>query len=428
MGFFSKLADIVSGSTDRSGNNQSNPVQSTQPAHTTPRSIDPSAESIVYDIYCTVGSCIHWVENSTNAEKFFSNYDLLIQSLTRLTNIQYPYYQPYPKDELRSYRDREQTLIQDFIKRGYHSSIDKAGKLKTVTAQQKVLDNFFKSLDFYSTRFSSETVSLVRNLQDKKPDYSEQNPYKIKNIVFDEQRETILLRTLREAKSAQEAHTVLISIIQFYYQYRDLGEKYINLCIRYCNEDIKMVKKVNLEYREELKQLYSDLRGAALEEKLSTSRNSTPSPGFKRLCIIYFNRHEYTKAIEIAESAISYGHNIAYFEKTIERCEKKLNQYSADESNASYTTETRTQPTATHGIENISNEIKRISEGKVIECHFIEEDRPDCLRIHIYSSGNQKAAIVKIMKSDLSIEARKFTNGVPSTHMLSSVSELSGLL
>ncbi len=49
---------------------------------------------------------------------------------------------------------------------------------------------------------------------------------------------------------------------------------------------------------------------------------------------------------------------------------------------------------------------------------------PDFLRLHIYTSNNQKAATIKIMKSDMSIQLRKFSNGIPVSVTLSNVAEL----
>ncbi len=76
------------------------------------------------------------------------------------------------------------------------------------------------------------------------------------------------------------------------------------------------------------------------------------------------------------------------------------------------------------GIQDISAEIKRIANELVAEYKCIEEDISDCLRLHIYTSNNQKAATIKIMKSDLSIQLRKFTNGMPVSVSLSSAAEL----
>lgn len=76
------------------------------------------------------------------------------------------------------------------------------------------------------------------------------------------------------------------------------------------------------------------------------------------------------------------------------------------------------------GIQDISAEIKRIANELVAECKCIAEDMPDFLRLHIYTTGNQKAATIKIMKSDMSIQLRKFSNGMPISVSLTSVAEL----
>lgn len=81
-------------------------------------------------------------------------------------------------------------------------------------------------------------------------------------------------------------------------------------------------------------------------------------------------------------------------------------------------------PSVPATIQDISAEIKRIANERVLECKCIEEDIPDCIRIHIYTSNNQKAATIKIMKSDMSIQLRKFSNGMPVSVPLSSPAEL----
>ncbi|MBQ7003119.1 MAG: DUF4041 domain-containing protein [Oscillospiraceae bacterium] len=61
-------------------------------------------------------------------------------------------------------------------------------------------------------------------------------------------------------------------------------------------------------------------------------------------------------------------------------------------------------------IETISQNLDSIAAGGSLK----QEDTPDFVRLHIYTAAGQKRAVLKIMKSDLSMQLRKFTNGIPA--------------
>lgn len=54
----------------------------------------------VYLIFCDVSSYRHWVNESINAEKFFTNLDKLKTALAELCVIDYPYDSPSPSEQL----------------------------------------------------------------------------------------------------------------------------------------------------------------------------------------------------------------------------------------------------------------------------------------------------------------------------------------
>lgn len=72
-------------------------------------------------------------------------------------------------------------------------------------------------------------------------------------------------------------------------------------------------------------------------------------------------------------------------------------------------------------IGEMSDKISKYALSIIPECHSQSEDTPDCTKIHIYSS-NRKVAIVKVMKSNSTIQFRKV--GVPTSYDLKSVEEV----
>lgn len=59
---------------------------------------------------------------------------------------------------------------------------------------------------------------------------------------------------------------------------------------------------------------------------------------------------------------------------------------------------------------------------------YKQEDSIEFLKLHIYTSANQKFGIVKIRKADLSIQLRKFENGIPTTYKLESAKDIEAYL
>ncbi len=68
----------------------------------------------------------------------------------------------------------------------------------------------------------------------------------------------------------------------------------------------------------------------------------------------------------------------------------------------------------------ISDHSSEIGNG--ISC--TKEDNIDFIRLHIYTSNTQKLAVLKIMKSDMSLQLRKFTNGIPSAYPVQSIEDV----
>lgn len=74
--------------------------------------------------------------------------------------------------------------------------------------------------------------------------------------------------------------------------------------------------------------------------------------------------------------------------------------------------------------QDIYETISGIAQSSIPDCNCIQEDSADFLKLHLYAASNQKLGIVKIKKSDLSIQLRKFENGVPNSYSLESAEDI----
>ncbi len=75
-------------------------------------------------------------------------------------------------------------------------------------------------------------------------------------------------------------------------------------------------------------------------------------------------------------------------------------------------------------LENISETILNISKNKISDFTYQSEDNDIFIRLHLYTTNNQKIGAVKIIKKNLSIQFRKFENGVPTSYELESADKI----
>lgn len=79
-------------------------------------------------------------------------------------------------------------------------------------------------------------------------------------------------------------------------------------------------------------------------------------------------------------------------------------------------------------IESISETVQAIASENIPDYKCQTEDTGEFYKLHIYTTGNQKIGIIKIAKADLSIQFRKFGNGMPVVHNLQRVEEFKNLI
>lgn len=160
----------------------------------------------------------------------------------------------------------------------------------------------------------------------------------IEILSLDTEMEKELLKQYNKARSnAMTKHFALIALQDFYYKYRDIDSKYLQICIDYCNEDIALLPQVQSQYIKEEKdrvhQLSSIYSKREVAEQLSaiTAFNGN-IPAFKRLAIIFEKNKEYSKAITVCKQAIAYYGEIGThtevgeFEKRMQKIEAKASK------------------------------------------------------------------------------------------------------
>ena len=157
---------------------------------------------------------------------------------------------------------------------------------------------------------------------------------------FDKAKEKELLKILKKsANNPFDRHFAYIGLQDFYYKYRDLDIKYLNLCEKYCLKDIETIGIANQDYiSKEVVQInkYSDIRGNLANDlkEISQIKNTGFNgyiPAFKRLAIIEEKRGNYDKAIMYCDMAINWytEHNCREY---VEEFEKRKRKYASKKS------------------------------------------------------------------------------------------------
>lgn len=79
-------------------------------------------------------------------------------------------------------------------------------------------------------------------------------------------------------------------------------------------------------------------------------------------------------------------------------------------------------------VESISETIQTIAKNNIPDYRCQEEDIPEFYKLHIYTTDNKKMGIIKISKSDLTIQFRTLGNSEPIVYELQSVEEFKKLI
>ncbi|EMJ86791.1 TerB N-terminal domain-containing protein [Leptospira meyeri] len=149
---------------------------------------------------------------------------------------------------------------------------------------------------------------------------------------FDEKRENELLDSLNKTNgNLLQRHFILISLQDFYYHYRDLDQKFLNYCIKYCLLDIESLTEMENQYINteiERAKEYAEIMDIPFstqeEKKIRETGFIGRIPAFNRLSIIYEKQKEYLKAIEICDKAIAFKHEADVYSERKEKLLKKI--------------------------------------------------------------------------------------------------------
>ena len=147
-------------------------------------------------------------------------------------------------------------------------------------------------------------------------------------LSFDYSQETLLLSDYQQAKiGSTDQHFALIALQNFYYKFRTIDDKYLELCIKYCLEDISNLAKMQKSYLKEEEKRINDMFFLSKTEKQNELNKITAFdgiiPAFKRLAIIYEKAKDFDSTINICEQAINYYTSIGMLSQANEFQERQ---------------------------------------------------------------------------------------------------------
>lgn len=276
------------------------------------------------------------VNHTTNPKTYFGRLHFLFDTLMAMT--EYEKYGIYtggtPTEDLHKLNQSLESSVNDFINRSYEAQMIKVCSLKTqqgkMSSMKKYFDSRLAAFDHASSFWSGDNMKphytgklftdnnkayLISLYEDCKQAYSLEGDgnaaiapeSKTPKLVFDLYREKELLKEYRKyaESNADDAYYAALPLIDFYYKYRSLDEKYLKLCMKYCNICISLLPSP------EMQKYVSD--GICI-------------PAFKKLVIIYDKKKEYKKALAIIDEAVKFDREVEYYEKKKATILKKMNK------------------------------------------------------------------------------------------------------
>ena len=188
---------------------------------------------------------------------------------------------------------------------------DKAVEIPLISEDFKLKKIIYELLQETHEKVKSELTQMRKDNIIPDEDKSTKAK-KIQILTFDATQEQELLKQYKKSNfNAMDKHFALIALQDFYYKYRDIDEKYLQICIDFCNEDILLLPQMQLHHlKEEEKYIYnlsSIYSKKEIADKLSAIETFKGNiPAFKRLFIIFEKRKEYRNSIEVCNKAIEY--------------------------------------------------------------------------------------------------------------------------
>lgn len=244
----------------------------------------------IYLIYCEIGNCKHWVKTCTDPQKYFANYDALLTYLRELCSYEtlYPFHEPLPHDELHQYKKDFDAYTQKFIFRSWDAYLNRAAGRKTVSAKNSTLQQFFYQLEPYKSRFSSACLATFDSLKHEPVSLGNLTRKEKAPPTFDVEKERVLKQNVEQSSSASDIYFSLIALMNFYYKYRNVSEKYVLYCIKLCEAEIALLPKIDSEFRQQAHRPFT-----------------AHIPAFDRLYQIYYQKGDFVSALNICQQHLT---------------------------------------------------------------------------------------------------------------------------
>lgn len=203
----------------------------------------------------------------------------------------------------------------------------------------RLMDSFKLKKGMYELLEETHQVVKIKLSELRKSGNAPQEAKKQKTnrvLVEDDKLEKELLEQLKSKfDHPVDRHFSYNRLLEFYYRYREVDDKYLQECIKYCLADVDMLDELQEAYIIEQKNMVNMLssvysRQELAEKVLKAEEGFIGSiPAFKRLAIIYEKNGSYIEAVEICDKAINYYRRLGMddveeFEKRKEKLLKIL--------------------------------------------------------------------------------------------------------
>lgn len=113
--------------------------------------------------------CVDLVNTTTNPDVFFKRYDLCIQTVQKLVNIEkhVSFSGKKPHVFLNELHQKRNAATHDFIMRYYYKALGDAEKLKTVKGKINKINKFCENIEIaYYDYLSKDNLKLLYDLRD----------------------------------------------------------------------------------------------------------------------------------------------------------------------------------------------------------------------------------------------------------------------
>lgn len=133
--------------------------------------LDEAEKITMFQLVKISNDCATLIGETTNPDVFFSRYELLVETLTKLTHFEnydgLTFYEGKPSEKLKKALDPQfyETIVNDFINRSYQKSVQDASKLKTESGRKNRTLKYFSIMEPYKSKMNGSTLDLLDDLK-----------------------------------------------------------------------------------------------------------------------------------------------------------------------------------------------------------------------------------------------------------------------